>query len=115
MSFASVLIVPFGRCVLCSILLEKSFANYYAGHGRSVAVVCALLVAIGSAEDWKNAEEMIRGRRPCIRMNALHRKNLAEWSKNRLSSKRNEDVDVSSVILSDATDNLRQKRSINKS
>lgn len=91
------------------------FIHCAFGHGRSVAVVCALLVAIGSAEDWKNAEEMIRGRRPCIRMNALHRKNLEEWSKNRLSSKRNEEVDVSSVILSDAIDNLRQKRSINKS
>ncbi|KAF9593741.1 hypothetical protein IFM89_024879 [Coptis chinensis] len=84
------------------------------GHGRSVAVACALLVALGVAEDWKNAEEMIRGRRPCIRMNALHCKNLEEWSKHRLSSKTNEEMDVSSVILTEASERLRPKRSQNK-
>ena len=56
-----------------------------AGHGRSVAVMCALLVALGLAEDWKNAEKMIRERRPYIRMNSLHRNALDEWSKNRIS------------------------------
>lgn len=61
------------------------------GHGRSVAVLCALLVALGIVEDWKKAENFIRERRPYIRMNALHRKALEEWSKHRLSTpKRNE-------------------------
>ncbi|ONI21461.1 hypothetical protein PRUPE_2G067300 [Prunus persica] len=55
------------------------------GHGRSVAVMCALLVALGVAEDWKNAEKLIREKRPYIRMNALHRRALEEWSKHRLS------------------------------
>lgn len=91
------------------------FVHCAFGHGRSVAVVCALLVAMGSAKDWKNAEEIIRGKRPCIRMNSLHRKNLEEWSENRLSSKRKEEGDVSSVILSDTSDNLRQKRSVKRS
>ncbi|KAF5185427.1 Dual specificity phosphatase, partial [Thalictrum thalictroides] len=84
-------------------------------HGRSVAVVCALLVALGVAENWKNAEEIIRGRRPCIRMNSLHRKHLEEWSKNRLAPIKNEEMGVSSVILSEASENLRQKRSHSKS
>ncbi|XP_044461242.1 uncharacterized protein YnbD-like [Mangifera indica] len=67
------------------------FIHCAHGHGRSVAVMCALLVALGITEDWKKAENFIRERRPYIRMNALHRKSLEEWSKNRLSTpKRNE-------------------------
>lgn len=61
------------------------FVHCAYGHGRSVAVMCALLVALGAAEDWKTAEKLIRERRPYIRMNALHRKALEEWSKHRLS------------------------------
>ena len=74
------------------------------GHGRSVCVMCALLVALGVAEDWKNAEKLIREKRPYIQMNALQRKALEEWSKHRLSSpKRNEEMDVSCVIRSNAS------------
>jgi len=62
--------------------------EHATGHGRSVCVMCALLVALGVAEDWKNAEMMVREKRPKIRMNADHRKNLEEWSKYRHSSKR---------------------------
>ncbi|CAA3030623.1 Phospho phosphatase [Olea europaea subsp. europaea] len=62
------------------------FVHCAYGHGRSVAVMCALLVALGPAEDWKNAEKLIQERRPCIQMNALHSKALEEWSKHRLSS-----------------------------
>lgn len=58
------------------------------GHGRSVAVACAILVALGVVEDWKNAEKYIRERRPYIRMNSLHHKALEEWSKHRISSPR---------------------------
>ncbi|CAN6562118.1 unnamed protein product [Malus baccata var. baccata] len=66
------------------------FVHCAYGHGRSVAVMCALLVALGVAEDWKNAEKLIREKRPYIRMNALHRMALEEWSKHRLSpSKKN--------------------------
>ncbi|XP_043701028.1 uncharacterized protein YnbD-like [Telopea speciosissima] len=79
------------------------FIHCAYGHGRSVAVMCALLVAIGVAEDWKNAEKIIRERRPYISMNALHRKSLEEWSKHRLLPKRNIGSDVSSVILSGAS------------
>ncbi|XP_057426842.1 uncharacterized protein LOC130720230 [Lotus japonicus] len=61
------------------------FVHCAYGHGRSVAVMCALLVALGITEDWKNAEKLIKQKRPYIRMNALHRKALEEWSRHRLS------------------------------
>ncbi|CAN6325847.1 unnamed protein product [Urochloa humidicola] len=57
------------------------------GHGRSACVVCAILVALGAAETWKDAENIIRERRN-IKMNALHRKTLEEWSKHRVSQKK---------------------------
>ncbi|XP_020106581.1 uncharacterized protein LOC109722835 [Ananas comosus] len=57
------------------------------GHGRSVCIMSALLVALGLADNWKEAEKIIREKRPKIRMNVLHRRNLEEWSKYRLSSK----------------------------
>jgi hypothetical protein len=64
--------------------------------------MCALLVALGLAEDWKAAEQMIRKKRPSISMNALHRKSLEEWSKHLLtSSKRSGESGVSSAIHSD--------------
>ena len=50
--------------------------------------MCVLLVALGVAEDWKNADMMVREKRPLIRMNTNHRKNLEEWSKYRHLSKR---------------------------
>ncbi|XP_074559809.1 uncharacterized protein LOC141815837 isoform X1 [Curcuma longa] len=56
------------------------------GHGRSVCVMCAILVELGAAENWKDAEKMIREKRPLIRMNAHHRKRLEEWSKRRIVS-----------------------------
>lgn len=61
------------------------FIHCAHGHGRSVAVCCAFLVALGVAEDWKQAEKIIRERRPYIRMNIFHRRALEEWSKHRLS------------------------------
>ncbi|KAH7547744.1 hypothetical protein JRO89_XS14G0009700 [Xanthoceras sorbifolium] len=77
------------------------FVHCAYGHGRSVAVMCALLVALGIVEDWKKAEILIRERRPYIRMNALHHKALEEWSKHRLSTpRRNEATNVASTILS---------------
>ncbi|KAJ4799376.1 hypothetical protein LUZ62_050622 [Rhynchospora pubera] len=76
------------------------------GHGRSVCVMCAILVALGLAEDWKEAEKMIKEKRPFIKMNSLHRKSLEEWSKHLLSNKRSSpstsaNSDVASAILSE--------------
>ncbi|KAF5949065.1 hypothetical protein HYC85_015022 [Camellia sinensis] len=62
------------------------FIHCAYGHGRSVAVTCALLVALGVADDWKNAEKLIKEKRPHINMNALHRKALDEWSMHKLST-----------------------------
>lgn len=71
------------------------FVHCAYGHGRSVAVMCALLVALGYAEDWKKAEAMIKEKRPYIRMNALHRNALEEWSKHRVTSfKKNGEMNV---------------------
>ncbi|GER51216.1 dual specificity protein phosphataseDiacylglycerol kinase [Striga asiatica] len=81
------------------------FIHCAYGHGRSVAVMCALLVALGLAEDWKSAEKMVKEKRPSIRMNALHRKALEEWSKDRLSqpAKQNRDSGPASLIFSNAS------------
>ncbi|XP_052199665.1 uncharacterized protein LOC127806420 [Diospyros lotus] len=80
------------------------FCHCAYGHGRSVAVMCALLVSLNVAEDWKNAEKIIREKRPYIRMNGLHHKALDEWSKHRLSTpKRKQETGLSSVILSSAS------------
>ncbi|OMO92606.1 hypothetical protein COLO4_17444 [Corchorus olitorius] len=70
---------------------QPVFIHCAYGHGRSVAVMCALLVALGIVDDWKSAEKYIRERRPYIKMNSLHHKALEEWSKDRLSTpKRNQ-------------------------
>ncbi|KAI4295063.1 hypothetical protein MLD38_040671 [Melastoma candidum] len=71
-------------------LNKPVFIHCAYGHGRSVAVSCALLVVLDLADDWKQAEKMIREKRPYIHMNALHRQALEEWSRHRISSpKRN--------------------------
>lgn len=63
--------------------------------------MCALLVALGLAEDWKCAEKMIQEKRAFIHLNAFHRRSLEEWSKHRISSKRERESELSSAILSD--------------
>lgn len=81
------------------------FIHCAYGHGRSVAVMCALLVALGVADDWKDAEKLIKAKRPYIRMNALHRQALEEWSKHRLSTpKSNGKSGLSSVLLSSGSE-----------
>ncbi|KAK9691511.1 hypothetical protein RND81_09G201700 [Saponaria officinalis] len=61
------------------------FIHCAYGHGRSVAVTCALLVALGVVDNWKDAEKLVKEKRPYISMNSLHRQSLEEWSKHRLS------------------------------
>lgn len=80
---------------------SDSLEIFNTGHGRSVCVMCAVLVALGLAEDWKAAEKVIGEKRPFIKLNALHRKSLEEWSKHRLSPQRNGLSLVTSSILSD--------------
>lgn len=57
------------------------FIHCAFGHGRSVTVTCALLVSLGLARTWKDAEKMIQGSRPRIRMNSLQTKSLEKWIK----------------------------------
>ncbi|KAJ3677960.1 hypothetical protein LUZ60_001763 [Juncus effusus] len=79
------------------------FVHCAFGHGRSVCVMCAVLVGLGLAGDWKEAEKMIKEKRPFIKMNNLHRKSLEDWSKHLIPSSRrsgNSESDAS-VILSD--------------
>lgn len=61
--------------------------------------MCALLVALGAADDWKAAERMIRERRPFIQMNALHRQHLEEWSRHRISPQPHRREDLGSAAL----------------
>ncbi|KAF6165946.1 hypothetical protein GIB67_012843 [Kingdonia uniflora] len=102
--------------VLYSLVLINSpyLPNYHVterdGHGRSVVVLCALLVALGVAGDWKDAERITRERRPSIRMNSLHRKNLEKWSKHRfVSTRTTEGMNVSSLILPNSSENPRSR------
>ncbi|CAH1427961.1 unnamed protein product [Lactuca virosa] len=58
-------------------------------HGRSMALMSALLVGLGVVDDWKNGEKLIKEKRSYIRMSALHWKALEELSMNRLSPPKN--------------------------
>ncbi|XP_002986569.2 uncharacterized protein LOC9659329 [Selaginella moellendorffii] len=69
-------------------LLQRSqshpvFIHCAKGHGRSVAVMCALLVALGVVDDWKEGESLIKRHRPKISVNSAHRKSLQEWQRAR--------------------------------
>ncbi|KAG5239544.1 Dual specificity phosphatase protein [Salix suchowensis] len=84
------------------------------GHGRSVAVMCALLVALGVVEDWKKAEQLISERRPYISMNSDHYKALEEWSKHRLSTPTINEVNSSSAVPSTSSGRSRADRPKNR-
>ncbi|GMI72502.1 hypothetical protein HRI_000919500 [Hibiscus trionum] len=87
---------------------QPVFIHCAYGHGRSVAVMCALLVDLGIVENWKAAEKYIRERRPYIKMNSLHHKALEEWSSSKLSSsKRNGELGVNSVGQSNPSGNTK--------
>ncbi|KAJ6433035.1 hypothetical protein OIU84_020128 [Salix udensis] len=91
------------------------FIHCAYGHGRSVAVMSALLVALGMVEDWKKAEQLIRERRPCISMNSVHYNALEEWSKHRLSTPQRNKVNTSSAIPPTASGRSRNDRPKNRS
>ncbi|XP_011032876.1 PREDICTED: uncharacterized protein LOC105131550 isoform X1 [Populus euphratica] len=91
------------------------FIHCAYGHGRSVAVMCALLVALGVVEDWKKAELFIRERRPYISMNSVQYKALEEWSKHRLSTSSIDEVSSSSAVPSTSSGRPRAGRPKNRS
>ncbi|GKV39754.1 hypothetical protein SLEP1_g47477 [Rubroshorea leprosula] len=90
---------------------QPVFIHCAYGHGRSVAVMCAVLLELGIVEDWKKAEKLIREKRPYIRMNSLHHKALEEWSKHRLSSPtRKKETNASYAGLSSTPARTRSER-----
>lgn len=63
--------------------LEKRpvFIHCASGHGRSVAVTCALLISLGLVGTLKDGEQMIQDSRPRARMNRLQIESLEKWMK----------------------------------
>ena len=49
------------------------------GHGRSAAMLSAILIAEGMADSIDEAEAMIKAKRPRVRLNANQREGLALW------------------------------------
>ncbi|KAG0560395.1 hypothetical protein KC19_10G177900, partial [Ceratodon purpureus] len=49
------------------------------GHGRSVTIMCALLITLGVCDTWQNAETYIKRSRPRARLNKGQKESLKEW------------------------------------
>ena len=52
------------------------------GHGRSVTLLCALLVKLGVCDTWQNAELFVKSTRPLARLNQGQKISLVEWTAN---------------------------------
>ncbi|KAG6765087.1 hypothetical protein POTOM_029101 [Populus tomentosa] len=109
------LAVWFSEEELFARLWLYEYMHVLCSHGRSVAVMCALLVALGVVEDWKKAELFIRERRPYISMNSVQYKALEEWSKHRLSTPSIDEVNSSSAVSSTSSGRPRADRPKNRS
>ena len=49
------------------------------GHGRSVAMLCAILIAEGKVQSVDEAESLIKKKRPRARLNRNQKENLIKW------------------------------------
>mmetsp|Transcript_4023 Transcript_4023/g.11534 ORF Transcript_4023/g.11534 Transcript_4023/m.11534 type:complete len:248 (-) Transcript_4023:85-828(-) len=49
------------------------------GHGRSVAMLCAILIAEGKVQSVDEAESFIKKKRPRARLNRNQKENLIKW------------------------------------
>ncbi|BDA40761.1 Uncharacterized protein YnbD [Coccomyxa sp. Obi] len=49
------------------------------GHGRSLVVMCAILVVSGRAGDFLEAYKMVKAARPKVRLNSRQHKALVQW------------------------------------
>ncbi|XP_024991897.1 uncharacterized protein LOC112525840 isoform X1 [Cynara cardunculus var. scolymus] len=58
------------------------FIHCASGHGRSVVVMCALLVALGVVDNLQTAEKLIGEKRPNARIRDHHHNTLQQWSNN---------------------------------
>lgn len=57
------------------------FVHCAFGHGRSVTVLCALLLSLGVVDSWEAANKLIKDCRPQIHMNQLQIKSFEKWLK----------------------------------
>eukprot|EP00246_Nothoceros_aenigmaticus_P015293 TRINITY_DN627_c0_g1_i3.p3 TRINITY_DN627_c0_g1~~TRINITY_DN627_c0_g1_i3.p3 ORF type:complete len:126 (-),score=2.46 TRINITY_DN627_c0_g1_i3:657-1034(-) len=64
------------------------FIHCAFGHGRSVTVMCALLVALGKSETWQDVANFLKNLRPRIRLNRGQIDSLVRWTKFRESRAR---------------------------
>ncbi|KAK2080810.1 hypothetical protein QBZ16_000664 [Prototheca wickerhamii] len=53
------------------------------GHGRSAAVLAAILIARGVAETPEEAEALMRAQRPRVKLNARQRRGVELWARSR--------------------------------
>lgn len=53
------------------------------GHGRSAAVLAAILIARGVAETPEEAEALMRAQRPNVKLNARQRRGVELWARSR--------------------------------
>ena len=58
---------------------EPVYVHCALGHGRSTAVVTAVLVANSSAATIEQAEQSVKQARPGIKINPVRRKLLQRW------------------------------------
>ena len=49
------------------------------GHGRSLVLMCAILVVAGRAGDFLEAYRMVKAARPKVRLNARQKASLVAW------------------------------------
>ncbi len=49
------------------------------GHGRSLVVMCAILVVNGLAGDFLEAYKIVKAARPKVRLNGRQHKALVQW------------------------------------
>jgi len=57
------------------------------GHGRSAAMLCAILIEEGKARSVKDAEALIKKQRPRVRLNRNQNDGLSSWFKWRQKAK----------------------------
>ena len=49
------------------------------GHGRSLVVMCAILVVSGQAGDFLEAYKIVKAARPKVRLNGRQHRALVQW------------------------------------
>lgn len=58
---------------------QKIMVHCAHGHGRSAALLCAILLATGEASSVGHAEQILKAVRPRVRLNPRQKAALASW------------------------------------